>query len=146
MVRPYTRGGVVDIDKALDFVKKNPRAILATRRKDGSPQMSPIILAVDDDGRLLISSRETAYKTKNVRRDPHVSLCHQNDAFFGEWVQTDGTAEIVSLPDAMEALVDYYRRLSGEHSDWDDYRAAMERDKRLIIRVTIDRAGPDRQG
>jgi PPOX class probable F420-dependent enzyme len=146
MVRPYTRGGDVDIDKALDFVKKNPRAILATRRKDGSPQMSPIILAVDDDGRLLISTRETAYKTKNVRRDPRVSLCHQSDGFFGEWVQTDGTAEIVSLPDAMDVLVDYYRRISGEHSDWDDYRAAMERDKRLIIRVTIDRAGPDRSG
>ncbi len=136
----------MDIDQAIDFVKRNPRAILATRRMDGAPQMSPILTAVDDQGRLLVSSRETAYKTKNARRDPRVSMCHLNDGFFGEWVHTDGTAEIVSLPDAMDLLVDYYRRLSGEHADWDDYRAAMDRDKRLIIRVTIDRAGPDRSG
>ena len=108
--------------------------------------MSPIVAALDDDGRILISSRETAYKTKNARRDPHVSLCFINEGFFGEWIQVDGTAEIVPLPDAMELLVDYYRRLSGEHPDWDDYRAAMEREKRLIIRVSIDRAGPDRSG
>lgn len=136
----------MDVDKARDFIKKNPRAILATRRRDGSPQMSPIVAALDDDGRIMISSRETAYKTKNVRRDPHVSLCFVNEGFFGEWIQVDGTAEIVSLPDAMDLLVDYYKRLSGEHSDWDDYRAAMERDKRLIIRVPIARAGPDRAG
>ena len=136
----------MDIAEAIDHVKQNPRAILATKRRDGSPQMSPIVVAVDDDGRLLISSRETAYKTKNARRDPRVSICHVNDAFFGAWIQTDGTAEIVPLPDAMDVLVDYYRRLSGEHPDWDDYRAAMEREKRLIIRVTIDRAGPDRSG
>jgi PPOX class probable F420-dependent enzyme len=136
----------VDTAKAVEFVKTNPRAILSTRRRDGAPQMSPILVAVDDDGRLLISSRETAYKTKNTLRDPRVSLCHVNDGFFGDWIQTDGTAEIVPLPDAMELLVDYYRRLSGEHPDWDDYRAAMEREKRLIIRVTIDRAGPDHAG
>ena len=136
----------MDIAKAVEFVKEHPRAILSTRRRDGSPQMSPILAAVDDDGRLLVSSRETAYKSKNVRREPRVSMCHINDGFFGEWIQTDGTAEIIPLPDAMEQLVDYYRRLSGEHSDWDDYRAAMEREKRLVIRVTIDRAGPDRAG
>jgi PPOX class probable F420-dependent enzyme len=136
----------VDIAKALAFVKDNPRAILATRRKDGSPQMSPILATADDDGRLMISSRETAFKAKNVRRDPRVSLCFLNEGFFGEWIEVDGTAEIVSLPDAMDLLVDYYRRLSGEHPDWDDYRAAMERDKRLVIRVAIERAGPDRAG
>jgi PPOX class probable F420-dependent enzyme len=136
----------MDIAKAVEFVKQHPRAILSTHRRDGSPQMSPILAAVDDDGRLLVSSRETAYKTKNVRREPRVSMCHINDGFFGEWIQTSGTGEIVPLPDAMELLVDYYRRLSGEHSDWDDYRAAMERDRRLVIRVTIDRAGPDRAG
>jgi PPOX class probable F420-dependent enzyme len=136
----------VDITEAVEFVKANPRAVLVTRRKDGSPQTSPILVAVDDEGRLLISSRETAYKTKNVRRDPRVSMSHLNEGFFGEWIQTDGTAEVVPLPDAMDLLVDYYRRLSGEHQDWDDYRAAMEREKRLVIRVTIDRAGPDRAG
>lgn len=136
----------MDLDKAREFVKKNPRAIFATRRGDGSPQMSPIVAALDDEGRVMISSRETAYKSKNARRDPRVSLCFINDGFYGEWIQVDGTAEIVPLPDAIELLVDYYRRLSGEHPDWDDYRAAMERDKRLIIRVTIERAGPDRAG
>ena len=136
----------MEIEKAVEFVRKNPRAILATRRRDGSPQMSPIVVAVDDGGRWLISSRETAYKAKNARRDARVSLCHINEGFFGDWIQTDGTAEIVSLPDAMDLLVDYYRRLSGEHPDWDDYRGAMQREKRLIIRVTIERAGPDRAG
>lgn len=136
----------MDIAEAVAFVRKNPRAIIVTRRKDGAPQMSPILAAVDDDGRLLVSSRETAYKTKNARRDARVSLCHINDGFFGDWIQIDGTAEVVTLPEAMDLLVDYYRRLSGEHPDWDDYRSAMEREKRLVIRVTIDRAGPDRSG
>jgi PPOX class probable F420-dependent enzyme len=136
----------MDLEKARKFVKENPRAIMATRRKDGSPQMSPVVVAVADEGHLMISSRETAYKTKNIRRDRGVSLCFINPNFFGEWIQVDGTAEIVSLPDAMELLVDYYRRLSGEHEDWDDYRAAMTKDKRLIVRVTVERAGPDRSG
>ncbi|MGH2759425.1 MAG: PPOX class F420-dependent oxidoreductase [Actinomycetota bacterium] len=136
----------MDLDKARAFIKDNPRAVLTTRRSNGRPQMSPILAAVDDEGRLLISSRETAYKTKNVRRNPEVSLCFLNPSFFGDWVQIDGTTEIISLPDAMELLVDYYRRLSGEHDDWDEYRATMERDKRLIIRVAVERAGPDRSG
>ena len=133
-------------DEARKFIKENPRCVLATRRRDGRPQMSPIVAALDDDGRVMISSRETAIKTKNMRRDPAVSLCFLTNQFFGGHVQVDGTAEIVSLPDAMDLLVDYYRRLSGEHPDWDDYRAAMDRDKRVMIRVTIERAGPDRSG
>lgn len=136
----------MDLDEARDFIKENPRAILAAQRRDGRPQLSPIIAAVDDQGRLLISTRETAYKTKNVQRNPDVSLCFVNPNFFGQWVQVDGTVEIISLPEAMDLLVDYYRRLSGEHEDWDDYRAAMERDRRLILRITIERAGPDRSG
>src|SRR5687767_1986072 len=121
----------MDLDKALDFVRNNPRCVLATRRRDGSSQMSPILAAVDDESRLMVSSRETAFKTKNARRDPKVSLLFLNEGFFGDWIQIDGSAEIASLPDAMEPLVDYYRRLSGEHPDWDDYRAAMEREKRV---------------
>lgn len=108
--------------------------------------MSPIVAAIDDEGRLMISTRETAYKTKNMRRDPRVSICFLTNEFFGGHVQVDGTAEIVSLPDAMDLLVDYYRRLSGEHPDWDEYRAAMEADKRCLVRVTIERAGPDHSG
>lgn len=102
--------------------------------------------AVDNDGRVLISTRETAVKTRNLRRDPRASLCVISDGFFGDWVQADGTVEIVSLPGAMDLLVGYYRLVAGEHPDWDDYRAAMERDRRVILRMTITRAGPDVSG
>ena len=136
----------MDIPQALAFVKDNHRAILATRRRDGRPQMSPVAVAADDEGRLLISSREPAIKTKNARRDANVSVCVMNDGFWGAWCQIDGTAEVVSLPDAMDLLVDYYRRVSGEHPDWDDYRAAMERDRRVIIRITPTAAGPNVSG
>jgi len=107
--------------------------------------MSPVGAAVDDDGVVVISSRETAYKVKNLRRDPRVSVLVTR-ANSWDWVQVDGTANVVSLPDAMEPLVDYYRRVSGEHPDWDDYRAAMERERRLLIRIEIERAGPNRSG
>src|SRR6185295_15466478 len=126
--------GPVELARARDFLAANHRAVLATRRRDGSPQLSPVTVAADDAGRALVSSRETAMKVKNLRRDPAVSLCVLNDGFFGEWIQIDGRAEIVPLPEAMELLVEYYRRVSGEHPDWDDYRAAMERDLRVIIR------------
>jgi PPOX class probable F420-dependent enzyme len=101
---------------------------------------------VDPDGMVVISSRETAMKTKNLRRDPRATLCVMNDEFYGPWVVIDGRAAVVSLPEAMEGLVDYYRRVAGEHPDWDDYRGAMERDQRVLIRVHVDRAGPDRSG
>ena len=95
---------------------------------------------------MLISTREGAVKTRNIRRDPRASLCVINDGFFGEWIQVEGEAEIIHLPDAMELLVEYYRRIAGEHSDWDDYRTAMERERRVILRVSLTRAGPDVSG
>jgi PPOX class probable F420-dependent enzyme len=101
---------------------------------------------VDDGGRVLVSTRETAIKAKNLAKDPRAALCAISDGFFGEWVQAEGEAELIHLPDALPILEDYYRRISGEHPDWADYRAAMHRDKRLIIRITIDRAGPDVSG
>jgi PPOX class probable F420-dependent enzyme len=136
----------VDIGRATDFIVGHPRAVLATTRADGRPQLSPVVAAVDADGRVLISTRETAIKAKNLARDPRASLCVINDGFFGEWVQVEGNAELVHLPAALPLLEDYYRRISGEHPDWEDYRAAMRRDKRLIVRITIDRAGPDVSG
>ena len=120
--------------------------MLATTRADGRPQLSPVVAAVDDAGRVLISTRETAIKAKNLARDPRASLCVLNDGFFGEWIQAEGTAELIHLPDAMPILEYYYRKISGEHPDWDDYREAMRRDRRLIVRITIDRAGPDVSG
>ena len=137
----------MDLDDARAFIREHHRAVMATRRADGGPQMSLVACNVDGDGRVVVSTRETAAKTKNVRRDPRVSLCVlPEDGFYGQWIQVDGTAEVLSLPDAMEPLVDYYRTTAGEHPDWDDYRAAMERERRVIIRISIDRAGPDVSG
>jgi PPOX class probable F420-dependent enzyme len=136
----------MDLDEAREFVRGHSNAVLATQRADGTPQMSPINVAVDDAGLLVISSRETAYKVKNLRRTPKAWLCVLQDAFYGQWIFVEGDVDIQSLPDAMEPLVDYYRRLSGEHPDWDEYRAAMERDQRCLIRLSATRAGPDREG
>jgi PPOX class probable F420-dependent enzyme len=133
-------------DEAREFIAAHHRAVLATARADGRPQLSPVTCTVDDDGRVLISTRETAIKTRNLRRNPYASLCVFTDGFFGAWVQVEGTAEIVSLPDAMDLLVDYYRRISGEHPDWADYGAAMVRERRVMVRVTIERAGPGISG
>ncbi len=136
----------MNLDDARAFVRDHHQAVLLTYRGDGSAQMSPVACNVDPDGRVVISTRETALKTKNLRRDARASLCVMTDGFYGDWIQLDGTAEVVSLPDAMELLVDYYRTTAGEHPDWDDYRAAMERDRRVIVRITPERAGPDRVG
>jgi PPOX class probable F420-dependent enzyme len=136
----------MDIEQARAFVRENQRAVMATRRVSDDPQLSPVLCAVDAEGRVCVSTRETAMKVKNLRRDPRASLCVLNDRFFGEWIQADGTAEIVSLPEAMELLVEYYRTLAGEHPDWDEYRASMERERRVLVRIQIDRAGPDRSG
>jgi PPOX class probable F420-dependent enzyme len=133
-------------DEARQFIAAQHRAVLATRRSDGQPQLSPVLCAVDEAGWVIISTRESAIKTKNVRRYPYASLCVVSDGFFGPWVQVEGVAEVISLPDAMELLIDYYRRTAGEHPDWPDYRAAMERERRVIVRVSIDRAGPDVSG
>ncbi|MEU6740618.1 PPOX class F420-dependent oxidoreductase [Streptosporangium sandarakinum] len=136
----------MDLDRARDFIRDNHRAVMLTRHADGRPQMSPVIVGLDADGRAVVSSRETAAKVRNARRDPNVALCVTTDAFFGQWIQIEGTAEIVSLPEAMEHLVAYYRGVSGEHPDWDDYRAAMERERRVVMRIDLTRAGPDVHG
>ena len=136
----------MELTEARQFLATHHCAVLATRRRDGRLQMSPVTVGVDAAGRVIVSSRETAYKTRHLRRDPRASLCVLRDEFYGPWVQIDGTAEVVALPEGMEPLVDYYRRIAGEHSDWDDYRRAMERDRRVLLRISIDSAGPDRQG
>ena len=108
--------------------------------------MSPVACAVAADGTVVVSSRETAIKTKNVRRDPRAWLCVFPDAFFGGFVQVEGNVTVVSLPEAMDGLVDYYRAVAGEHPDWDDYRAAMAKEQRCLIKLTLTRAGPDISG
>ena len=120
--------------------------MLVTTRRDGTPQMSPVAAAVDAEGCVVVSSRETAYKTKSLRRDPRAGLYVLPDGFFGQWIQVEGSVEVLSLPEAMEPLVDYYRAVAGEHDEWDDYRAAMVAEQRCLLRVTLTRAGPDRAG
>jgi PPOX class probable F420-dependent enzyme len=136
----------MELDRARDFLRENHRAVMVTYHPSGRPQLSPVVVGVDDAGRAIVSTRETAVKVHNLARDPRVSLCAMNDGFFGEWMQIDGEATIVHLPEAMELLVDYYRMLSGEHPDWADYRAAMERDRRVMVQVTLTRVGPDFHG
>ena len=136
----------MDIAHAQQFLRDNECAVLATTRRNGQVQMSPVTVGVDAEGRAIISSRETAYKVRNLRRRPQASLCVFVDEFTGPWIQVNGLADILSLPEAMEPLVDYYRQIAGEHPDWDDYRRAMQRDQRVLVRITIESAGPDRKG
>ena len=137
---------MVDAQHVREFMRTNHRAVMSTFRSDGRPQLSPVTTAVDGEGRVLISSRETAIKVKNLRRDPRISLALINDGFYGEWYQVEGTAEIIEQPEALDVLVDYYRRAAGEHPNWDEYREAMIRDKRVIVRFAIERAGPNVEG
>ena len=121
------------------------RAVLANRRPGGI-QQTPVLVNVDAEGRAIISSRETAYKVINLRRDPWAQLCVFTERFFGKWIYAEGEAEVLSLPEAMDPLIDYYKRFPDENPDWDDYRERMRRQKRVLIRIAIERAGPDRQG
>jgi PPOX class probable F420-dependent enzyme len=136
----------MDIADALAFLRQHHNAVLATTRSDGSTQMSPITVGVDREDRVVVSTRETAYKVKQLRARPRAAICAFPDRFFGDWVQVEGPVEVVSLPEALEPLVDYYRDIRGEHPDWDDYRAAMVRDRRALLRMTVERAGPTLQG
>ena len=132
----------MDLDAAREVVRSQNRAVLSTLRADGTPQMSPVLAAVDDAGRVIISTSAGTAKVRNMRRDPRAWLCVLPDGFFGRWIQVEGAVEIVDQPEAVELLVDYYRRVAGEHDDWDDYRAAMRRENRVLVRVAPTRAGP----
>jgi len=136
----------MDHDAALAFVASHHRAVLATWRRDGGVQMSPVLAGVDAEGRVVVSTRETAMKTRNLRRDPRASLVVLTEGFFGSYVQLEGRVEVLSLPEALEPLVDYYRRVAGEHPDWDEYRAAMRAERRVLLRLAVERVGPSRSG
>jgi PPOX class probable F420-dependent enzyme len=136
----------VQLDDARNFIRDHSRALLATLRADGTPQMSPVLIGLDTEGNAVVSSRETAIKVHNLRRDPRAWACVLSEGFYGPWIQVEGNAQILSLPEAMEPLVAYYRAVAGEHPDWDDYRAAMRLDQRCLIRLLLTRAGPDHQG
>lgn len=136
----------MDASEARQFLRQHHHAVMITTRADGRPQGSPVAVAVDDEGLAVVSTRQTARKVAHLRRTPRAALCVFTDRFFGPWVQVEGPVEIVALPDAMEPLVAYYRAVAGEHPDWADYRAAMEREQRVLLRMDIERAGPNRQG
>ena len=142
MPRTIATNTTVDREALLEFVRPRHHAILMTTRKDGRPQSSPNTCGVDTEGRIVISTYPDRAKAANVRRDPRVSVCVLSDEFGGSWVQVDGTAEVLDLPEALEPLVEYFRCISGEHPDWDEYRAAMVAQGKSLIRVTIDRWGP----
>ncbi|BAC71904.1 MULTISPECIES: PPOX class F420-dependent oxidoreductase [Streptomyces] len=132
----------VSLDELLEFVRPRHRAILLTRRTDGSPQGSPLTCGVDDSGRIVVSTYPERAKTRNARRDEQVSLIVLSDDWNGPWVQIDGTAEVLDTPDSVEPLVEYYRNIAGEHPDWDEYREAMIKQGKSIIRITPERWGP----
>jgi len=142
MALSIARNTRVDRDGLLDFLRPRHRVVLMTTRADGRPQSSPVSAGVDGQGRLVVSTYPERAKVSNLRRDPRVSACVLSDDWNGPWVQIDGTAEVLDLPEALEPLVEYFRSISGEHPDWDDYRAAMVRQGKSLIRVTIDAWGP----
>lgn len=136
----------MDVTEAVGIAREQHRSVLATRRRDGGPQMSPVVHGVDGEGRLMVSTREPAVKVANARRDPHVALCVLPDGFFGRWVQIEGDAEVISLPDAMPLLEDVYRQVAGDHTDWDEFRDAMQKERRVVLRISPTAAGPNRSG
>ncbi len=125
-----------------DFIRPRHHAVLVTTRSDGSPQMSPVTCGLDGEGRIVISSYPQRAKSRNARRNPKVSVLVLSDEFNDAYVQVDGTAEVLDMPEALEPLVEYFRVISGEHPDWDEYREAMRKQGKCLIRVTIDRWGP----
>lgn len=138
----YATNDAVDRARLLEFVRPRHRGILATNRSDGRPQLSPVTFGTDPDGRIVVSTYPARAKTHNLRRDPRASICVLSDEWNDAWVQVEGTAEVLDLPAALEPLVDYFRGISGEHPNWDEYRAAMTKQGKSLIRLTIQRWSP----
>jgi PPOX class probable F420-dependent enzyme len=136
----------VERDELLEFVRPRHRGILVTTRRDGRPQLSPVSMGVDSEGRVVVSTYPERAKTRNARRRSEGSVCVLSEDFDGEWVQLDGSLEVLDQPAALDALVDYYRSISGEHPDWDEYRTAMQRQGKVLLRLTIQRWGPISRG
>jgi PPOX class probable F420-dependent enzyme len=141
MVRIATNTAVA-LEELLEFTRPRHRAILLTARADGRVQGSPVTCGVDDSGRIVVSTYPERAKTRNAKREPRVSLVVLSDDWDGPWVQVDGSAEVIDAPDSVEPLIEYYRTIAGEHPDWDEYRTAMIKQGKSIIRVTPERWGP----
>lgn len=139
---PTATTDVVAREQLLEFLRPRHKALLLTHRRDGSPQLSPVAAGVDAEGRVVVATYPQRAKVRNARRDAQVSLCFVSEDWNDAWVQVDGAAEVLDLPEALDAFVDYYRSIAGEHPDWEDYRAAMQRQGKVLLRVTIERWGP----
>lgn len=146
MARTASVDRTVDRDELLDFVRPRHHGILVTTRRDGRPQLSPVTMGVDKGRRIVVSSYPERAKTRNAARHEQGSMCVLSDEFNGDWVQVDGRLEVVEQPEAVDGLVDYFRTISGEHPDWDEYRTAMVRQGKVLLRLTIDRWGPISRG
>lgn len=131
----------VDRGGLTDFLAQHHHAVLSTRRGNGELQVSPVTCGLDAEGRVVIATYPKRAKVANLRRDGRATVCVFGD-FDGPYVQVDGTAEVLDLPDALDPLVEYFRSISGEHSDWDDYRSAMQRQGKCLIRITPESWGP----
>jgi PPOX class probable F420-dependent enzyme len=136
----------MELTDAIEDFRQNHRAVLATRRRDGRPQMSPVVQAVGNDGLILVSTRTGAIKVRNIIRDPNVSICALSDGFFGKWVQVDGTASIIQMPAAMALLRFAYAQIAGEHPDWAEFERDMIAQHRVAIAIKPESAGPDISG
>jgi PPOX class probable F420-dependent enzyme len=142
MGRSIATVSTVGLAEVLEFARTRHRMLLATARGDGRPQISPVTGGVGPEGRLVISTYPTRAKARNIERNPEVSVLVLSDDWNGPWVQVDGDAEVVHMPEAEDGLVDYFRSISGEHSDWDEYRRAMRIQDKSLIRITPTRWGP----
>jgi PPOX class probable F420-dependent enzyme len=142
MPRTIATTRTVDLEGLLEFVRPRHKMIVTARRSDGAPQLSPVTGGIDDAGRIVIATYPERAKTHNLRRDPACSVLVLSDEFGGAWVQVDGFAEVLDIPEAVEPLVEYFRGIAGEHADWAEYRQAMVDQGKSLIRVTINRWGP----
>ncbi|HET7386127.1 MAG TPA: PPOX class F420-dependent oxidoreductase [Nocardioidaceae bacterium] len=142
MPRTIATATPVELDGLLEFVRPRHRMVLLTRRRDGAPQASPVTGGVDAPGRIVIATYPERAKTRNARVRPEVSVLVLSDDFGGAWVQVDGNCEVLDVPEALDAFVDYYRCISGEHPDWDEYRQAMVDQNKSLLRITPQRWGP----
>ena len=142
MARKIATNTPVSRDELIEFINTRHHAIVMTTRGDGRPQASPVTCGVDGQGRIVVATYPERAKTRNARRDPEVSVLFLSDDFGGPWVQVDGTAEVLDVPEAVEPLVEYFRSISGEHPDWGEYREAMVKQGKSLLRVTPRRWGP----
>ena len=134
----------VEREQLLDFVRTRHHLVLLTTRADGRPQLSPVTGGVDTDGRIVISTYPDRAKAVNLRRNPAASVLVLSDEWDDAWVQVDGTAEVLDMPspEAEDGLVEYFRCISGEHPDWEEYRDAMRRQGKSLIRIEVASWGP----